>query len=66
MPDESWLDIETAEDGETFFVNVVLEETKEDRKRVECFTDDEECGLWMERQENKTRAKCRLNSGVSE
>ncbi len=41
MPDEPWLDIEVAGDEDTFFVNVVLEKTKEDNKGVECFIAEE-------------------------
>jgi hypothetical protein len=39
MPDESWLDMERADDGVVLVVNVMRAECKEP---PECFKDDEE------------------------
>ncbi len=52
-PEKSWVDMEAIKDGETFFVNAVLEGVDVDNvKSKGGEVTEEEYNLWMERQES--------------
>ncbi len=56
-PNESWLDMEMAEDGEIFFINVALagkDKESGNQSKMDVPEPEEAYEKWLERQEEKT------------